>query len=146
MGLLLQGTGFGEIVTCRPPPDGAGCGLGAGAGAAGAGAGAGGGAGAGLGAGDGDGVADGAVGEGSTLPQVDVAMAAVARNTVNSQIRGTLDEVFSMDSPSKANSFHTLEGCISSNAKRRPKRTSGAAVQSAPEIRRVSGGWPTACG
>ena len=133
MGLPLQGTGFGEIVTCRLPlPDGAGLGAGAGAGA-----------GVGLGAGDGDGVADGAVGEGSTLPQVDVAMAAVARNTVNSQIRGTLDEVFSIDSPSKANSFHTLEGCISSNAKRTPKRTSGAVVQSAPEIRKVSRGSAT---
>src|SRR5262245_4971755 len=141
MGLPLHGTGFGEIVTCRLPPDGAGLGAGVGAGA-----GAGAGAGVGLGAGDGDGVAEGAVGEGSVLPQLDVAMAAVARNTVNSQIRGTLDEVFTMHSPSKANSFHTLEGCISSNAKRTPKRTSGVAVQLAPDIRRVSGGSPTGSG
>jgi len=142
MGLPLQGTGFGEIVTCRLPPDGAGLGAGVGAGA---GAGAGVGAGAGAGAGSGD-VADGAVGVGSTLPQLDVAMAAVARNTVNSQIRGTLDEVFTIDSPSKANSFHTLEGCISSNAKGTPKRTSGVAVQSTPEIKRLSGGSPTGSG
>ena len=119
IGVLLHGTGFGEIVTCStPPPEGAGAGdglgLGAGEGAGvGAGAGAGEGAGAGAGDGAGDGVSDGAVGdgavgEGSTLPQFAVTRALAPRNAVNSQTLGTRVRLITMNSPSKAKSLHTF--------------------------------------
>src|SRR6266850_127985 len=74
IGLLLHGTGLGEMVTWSTPPfdgDGGGVGVGVGVGVgAGVGVGVGVGAGVGAGAGAGAGVAvgEGAVGEGSMLP------------------------------------------------------------------------------
>jgi hypothetical protein len=112
MGLLLQGTGFGEMVTCSLPPDGAG---------------------AGAGLGSVDGVDDGAVGVDSTLPQVDVAMAAVARNTVNSQIRGTLDEVFTMTLPQRQILFTPSRGASRPTQKADPN---GRAAQPSNPRRR----------
>ena len=51
-------------------------------------------------------VGEGAVGEGSMLPHVVVATAAVPRTTARTQVRIVVD-VIAMNSPSKAKSLHT---------------------------------------
>ena len=91
---MLHGTGFGVTVTLSAPgPLGAGAGPGAGAGA---------GAGEGAGAGAGAYVGVGAVGEGSTLPQLAPASAATQSKTIE-LVRSDVGDFITRLSPRTAN-------------------------------------------